>query len=77
MADPGVIVVDFLQNQPCTLMARVEKRALAPNTRGVPYVQADLSAMTVTVYDATNPLRANWVVVAGFNGLALTVWRYA
>ena len=65
------ITVDFLEDSTAYIMCRVEGRATSPNSRGTPYLQANLSAIALSVYDITDETAP--VVVSGFSASTLTV----
>lgn len=64
------IAVRWLEDATAIVMARIEDRPLAPNTRGTPLVQADIASIVYSVYDITTDGAES--VVAGHNAQSLS-----
>lgn len=53
MLDSSIAAVRWLEDSSAVLMARVEDRPTAPNSRGVPLVEDDLSDIVYSVHDVS------------------------
>ena len=65
------IAVRWLEDSTAIIMARIEDRPTAPNSRGTALLRANLSAITYWVYDVTT--EGSEAVVSGHNGVSLTI----
>lgn len=66
----SVIATRWLEDSTAVIMARIEDRPTAPNSRGTPLVQANIASLVYSMYDVTT--EGSEAVVSGHNAQSLS-----